>query len=68
MAQDRGRDVDPRRSKGFHFKEPRGYAPGSLKGQALWLEIQQLKAKGAIEEEPPTPGFYSYMFVVPKAS
>ncbi|MPC50919.1 hypothetical protein E2C01_044753 [Portunus trituberculatus] len=50
-----------------HFKEPRGYAPGSLKGQALRLEIQQLKDKDAIEEAPPTLGFYSHTFVVPKA-
>ncbi|MPC39507.1 hypothetical protein E2C01_033044 [Portunus trituberculatus] len=49
-------------------QEPRGYAQGSLKGQVLRLEIQQLKAKGAIEEAPLTAGFYSHMFVVPKAS
>ncbi|MPC67812.1 hypothetical protein E2C01_061998 [Portunus trituberculatus] len=51
-----------------HFKEPRGYASGSFKGQALRLEIQQLKDKGAIEEVYPILGFYSHMFVVLQVS
>lgn len=49
-------------------KDFRAYTPGSLKGQALHSEVQQLEEKGAIEKAPLTPGFYSPLFVVPKAS
>ena len=48
--------------------ETRRYASDSLKGQALGLEIRRLWEKGAIEEVPPSPGFYSRMFVVPKVT
>ena len=36
---------------------------------ALEAEIQELILKGAVESAPlPSPGYYSLMFVVPKAS
>ena len=44
------------------------YAPSSIKGQALEEELQALVVKGAVEPAPPSPGFYSRMFVVQKAS
>ena len=43
------------------------YSPQSVKGRALEEEIQALRRKGAVEPAPPTPGFYSCMFVVTKA-
>ncbi|KAK3893317.1 hypothetical protein Pcinc_002872 [Petrolisthes cinctipes] len=36
--------------------------------KALDSEVQLLLAKGAIEEAPTTPGFYSHLFVVTKAT
>ena len=44
------------------------YSPRSVKGRALEEEIQALHRKGAVEPAPPTPGFYSRMFVVTKAT
>ena len=44
------------------------YDPKSIKGQALKSEITSLLDKGAIEPAPPSPGYYSRMFVVMKAS
>ena len=44
------------------------YSPGSIKGQALAGEVSALLSKGAVEPAPPTPGFYSRVFVVLKAS
>ena len=44
------------------------YSPQSVKGRALEEEIQALRRKGAVESAPPTPGFYSRMFVVTKAT
>ena len=44
------------------------YSPSSIKGKALVSEINLLLAKGAIEPAPPSPGFYSRLFVVLKAS
>ena len=44
------------------------YSPRSVKGRALEEEIQALRRKGAVEPAPPTPGFYSRMFVVTKAT
>ena len=44
------------------------YSLGSVKGEALEGEIQALRQKGAIEPAPPTSGYYSRMFVVPKAT
>ena len=45
------------------------YCPDSIRGKALVGEVQSLLAKGAIELAPlPSPGFYSRLFVVMKAS
>ena len=45
------------------------YAPSSIRGKALEGEVQALLNKGAIELAPlPSPGFYSRLFVVMKAS
>ena len=44
------------------------YSPNSTKGRALAQELIALQNKGAVELAPPTPGFYSRMFVVMKAS
>ena len=44
------------------------YPPQSVKGRALEEEIQALRRKGAVEPAPPTPGFYSRMFIVTKAT
>ena len=44
------------------------YFPQSVKGKALEEEIQALRRKGVVEPAPPTPGFYSRMFVVTKAT
>ena len=43
------------------------YSPNSTKGRALAQELIALQNKGAVELAPPTPGFYSRMFVVMKA-
>ena len=45
------------------------YCPNSIRGKALEGEVQALLTKGAIEMAPlPSPGFYSRLFVVMKAS
>ena len=44
------------------------YSPSSIKGLALQKEILSLLQKGAIEPAPHSPGFYSRVFVVTKAS
>ena len=44
------------------------YSPLSIKGKALQGEIEALIAKGAVEIAPSSPGFYSRLFVVQKAS
>ena len=44
------------------------YSPSSVKGIALHGEVSVLLAKGAIELTPPSPGFYSRLFVVWKTS
>ena len=44
------------------------YSPGSVRGEALEGEIRALQQKGAVELAPSSPGFYSRMFVVPKAT
>lgn len=46
----------------------RSYSLDSVKGKALETEVQLLLEKGAIERTPPTRGFYSHLFVVPKAT
>ena len=42
--------------------------PTSVKEKALSTEIQALQVKGAVEQAPPTPGLYSWVFVAMKAS
>ena len=45
------------------------YSPSSIRGKALEKEVQSLVEKGAFELVPlPSPGFYSRIFVVMKAS
>ena len=44
------------------------YSPQSIKGRALEEEIRALQRKGVVEPAPPSPGYYSRMFVVTKAS
>ena len=44
------------------------YSPSSIKGKALRHELLALQEKGAVQLAPPTPGYYSRMFVVQKAS
>ena len=44
------------------------YSPTSIRGIALASEILALQEKGAIELAPPTPGYYSRVFVAMKAS
>ena len=44
------------------------YSPSSMWGKAPAAEIAALMEKGAIELAPPTPGYYSRVFVVLKAS
>ena len=42
------------------------YSPSSIRGRALEKEFLDLLHKGAIEQAPQTPGFYSRLFVVQK--
>ena len=53
-------------------KEPIPYpafSPNSIRGKALEKEVRSLFDKGAIELAPlPSPGFYSWLFVVMNAS
>ena len=45
------------------------YSPMSVRGKALEAEVFSLLEKGAIEPAPlPSPGYYSWLFVVMKAS
>ena len=44
------------------------YSPHSIRGVALNQELQNLLRKGAIEPAPQSPGFYSRLFLVKKAS
>ena len=44
------------------------YSPGLIKGKALLGEIHSLITKVAVELAPPSPGFYSLLFVVWKNS
>ena len=45
------------------------YGPNSIRDQALEKDLQSLVQKGAVELTPlPSPGFYSRLFVVMKAS
>ena len=44
------------------------YSPQSIRGVALTQELQNLLRKGAVEPAPQSPGFYSLLFLVQKAS
>ena len=44
------------------------YSPSSILGLALTDAVSDLVAKEAIEPAPPTPGFYSCLFVTPKVT
>ena len=44
------------------------YSPSSIRGKALEKEFLDLLHKGAIEQAPQTPGFYSRLFMVQKDS
>ena len=44
------------------------YPKGSLKWSSLNQSVQELRNKGAIEPAPLTPGFYSRLFLVLKAT
>ena len=44
------------------------YSPHSIRGVALNQELQNLLRKGAVEPAPQSPGFYSRLFLVQKAS
>ena len=44
------------------------YSPQSIRGVALNQELQNLLRKGAVEPAPQSPGFYSRLFLVQKAS
>ncbi|KAK3887612.1 hypothetical protein Pcinc_008316 [Petrolisthes cinctipes] len=46
----------------------RSYSLASEKGKALDLEVQLLLTNRAMEEAPASPGFYSHIFVVTKAT
>ena len=44
------------------------YSPHSIRGVSLNQELQNLLRKGAVEPAPQSPGFYSRLFLVKKAS
>ena len=44
------------------------YSPHSIRGVALNQELQSLLRKGPVEPAPQSPGFYSRLFLVQKAS
>ena len=44
------------------------YSPSSIRGLALTAEVSDLLAKEAIELAPPSPGFYSRLFVTSKVT
>ena len=44
------------------------YSPSSIRGLALTAAVSDLLAKEAIELSPPSPGFYSRLFVTPKVT
>ena len=44
------------------------YSPSSVRGLALASAVSDLVAKEAIEPAPPTPGYYSRLFVTPKVT
>ena len=56
--------LPPLRSQGQETTYPKG----SLKWSSLNQSVQELQNKGAIEPAPLTPGFYSRLFLVRKAT
>ena len=44
------------------------YSLTSIKGKALCGEVLSLFEKGAVELAPPSPGYYSCLFVLQKAT
>ena len=44
------------------------YSPTSVRGIALTAAVADLRAKGAVEQAPSGPGFYSRLFVTPKVT
>ena len=44
------------------------YSPSSIMGVALSAAVADLCTKGAIEPAPPSPGYYSHLFVTPKVT
>ena len=44
------------------------YSPSSIRGLAVTAAVSDLLAKEAIELAPPSPGFYSRLFVTPKVT
>ena len=44
------------------------YSPSSIQGLALNAAVADLSAKGAIGPAPPSPGYYSCLFVTPKVT
>ena len=44
------------------------YSPSCIRGLALSATVADLRAKGAIEPAPPSPGFYSRLFVTLKVT
>ena len=44
------------------------YFPSSIRGLTLNAAVADLSAKGVIEPAPPSPGYYSCLFVTPKVT
>ena len=44
------------------------YSPNSIRGPALAAAVEVLQEKEATEIAPPSPGFYSRLFVTPKVT
>ena len=59
------KETPPMSNTPIHFPS---YEIGSEKGKVLDKEVLSMTLKGAIEIASSTPGFYSRLFVVPKAS
>ena len=66
-----GRLSDPLRPSASSIRVPNllpAYSPHFIRGVALNQELQNLLRKGAVEPAPQSPGFYSRLFLVKKAS
>ena len=55
-------------SSTFYGSTPHAQLPSSIKGKALQGEVLSLLKKGAVELAPPSPGYYSHLFLVWKTS